>query len=147
MSTDETADLPDEQPGIGADGNCGDALTKLRSAALHRIEQGHRAQSFGVDHIARELYISRRQLYRAFPDSGGIAALIARRRLRTAEEYLVGRPDLSLEEIAVLAGFSSAGVMRAHFRREFGMSPQHRRDAVSGSHEGAVAGSHEGAGD
>jgi len=112
-----------------------DPLTALRHAALRRIEQGHRVPSFGVDHIARELYISRRQLYRAFPDSGGIAALIAGRRLRAAEELLVSRPELPLGEIAVMSGFSTAGVMRAHFRRRFGMTPQQRRDAVMRSEE------------
>src|SRR5689334_20197540 len=64
------------------DEDFGEALSEMRSAALQRIEDGHRVTTFGVDHIARELYISRRQLYRAFPDSGGVAALIARRRLR-----------------------------------------------------------------
>ncbi|WP_248146119.1 helix-turn-helix domain-containing protein [Microbacterium aoyamense] len=112
------------------DGDFGESLAELRCAALQHIEERHRTPTFGVDHIARELYISRRQLYRAFPDSGGIANLIARRRLASAEDLLVGRPDLSLAEVAGRSGFSTAGVMRAHFRRQYGVTPQQRRDAI-----------------
>ncbi|MET0812853.1 MAG: helix-turn-helix domain-containing protein [Microbacterium sp.] len=108
----------------------GESLAELRLAALRQIEHSHRTPSFGVDHIARELYISRRQLYRAFPDSGGIASLIARRRLASAEDLLLERPELSLGDVAARSGFSTAGVMRAHFRRQYGVTPQQRRDAI-----------------
>lgn len=103
---------------------------EVRQAALRCIERQHRVQAFGVDDIARELYISRRQLYRAFPDAGGIAGMIAQRRLQTAERVMIDRPALQLSEVAALSGFSTAGVMRAHFRRAYGTTPQRHRDAV-----------------
>ncbi|MET0296961.1 MAG: helix-turn-helix transcriptional regulator [Microbacterium sp.] len=104
--------------------------SEVRQAALRCIDRHHRVQAFGVDDIARELFISRRQLYRAFPDAGGIAGMIAQRRLQTAERIMVDRPTLQLSEVAALSGFSTAGVMRAHFRRAYGTTPQRHRDAA-----------------
>lgn len=103
---------------------------EVRQAALRCIDEQHREHSFGVDDIARELFMSRRQLYRAFPDEGGIAGMIAARRVKTAERIMAGRPTLQLSEVATMAGFSTAGVMRAHFRRTYGTTPQRHRDAT-----------------
>lgn len=104
---------------------------EVRRAALRSIERHHRAADFGVDDIARELFLSRRQLYRAFPDAGGIAAIIAQRRLQSAERIMLERPHLQLGEVASLSGFSTPGVMRAHFRRAYGTTPQKHRDTTA----------------
>lgn len=109
---------------------------EVRQAALRSIERQHREPSFGVDDIARELFISRRQLYRAFPDAGGIAGMIAARRVQTAERIMADHPDLQLGDVATMSGFSTAGVMRAHFRRTHGTTPQRHRDAAARLREG-----------
>ncbi|GAA1856201.1 AraC family transcriptional regulator [Microbacterium koreense] len=108
----------------------GNRSSSVRKAALRCIERHHRDAGFGVDEIARELYISRRQLYRAFPDEGGIAGMIARRRLQTAERIMNDQPGMQLSDVATLSGFSTAGVMRAHFRRAHGVTPQRHRDTA-----------------
>ena len=108
----------------------GSRSSNVRKAALRCIERQHRDAGFGVDEIARELYISRRQLYRAFPDEGGIAGMIARRRLQTAERIMADQPGMQLSDVATLSGFSTAGVMRAHFRRAHGITPQRHRDTT-----------------
>ncbi|TQJ30575.1 helix-turn-helix domain-containing protein [Microbacterium sp. SLBN-146] len=102
--------------------------TEVRQAALRSIDRHHRESTFGVDEIARELHMSRRQLYRAFPDAGGIAGMIAQRRLQTAERLMRDQPGLQLSEVAARSGFSTPGVMRGHFRRVFGTTPGRHRD-------------------
>ncbi|MDN3496865.1 helix-turn-helix domain-containing protein [Planococcus sp. APC 4015] len=114
---------------LAAEGR-GSRSGEVRQAAMRCIEEQHREHAFGVDDIARELFISRRQLYRAFPDEGGIAGIIAARRVKTAERIMADRPTLQLSEVATMAGFSTAGVMRAHFRRTHGTTPQRHRDAA-----------------
>ena len=107
----------------------------VRQAALRSIERNHRSAAFGVEDIAAQLYISRRQLYRAFPDAGGIADMIARRRIQTAERLMVEQPSLQLTEISARSGFTSPGVMRSHFRRVHATTPQQHRLALRRSYE------------
>ncbi len=102
--------------------------TEVRQAAMRSIDRHHKDPAFGVDEIARELHMSRRQLYRAFPDVGGIAGMIAQRRLQTAERLMRDQPGLQLSEVAARSGFSTPGVMRGHFRRVFGTTPGRHRD-------------------
>ena len=74
--------------------------------------------------------MSKRQLYRYFSDDdGGIAELLARRRLDAAYELLTQQPDLTIAEVAERCGFGDAGTLRSRFRREFALSPSQLRES------------------
>ncbi len=86
-----------------------------------------------VDHLSRQLPITRRSLERRFRTAigHGIHDEIVRCRLECAKRLLVGT-DLSLKEVASAAGFTSADNLGRTFRRAQGTTPlkyrrRHRR--------------------
>lgn len=87
-------------------------------------------------HIAAQLNISVRQLYRAFSGRESPAARIRRRRLeRAAEILLASSGPGQVERVALECGFTSAEYFSRAFRREFGVSPRayrrsHRHETV-----------------
>lgn len=102
----------------------------VRSAVHDLIERHHRRPDLTIDAIARLLNLSRRQLYRYFSDAeGGIAGLVADRRVETARQLLLTRSDLSVYDIAIVAGFTNSNTFRAHFLRRHGVTPSDFRDA------------------
>lgn len=104
-----------------------DAVMRQRLTDL--IEARYTDPSLDVARIARELFVSRRQLYRHTPD--GVGHLLARRRVEAATELLSSQPDLTINEIAHACGFTSASRLRAQFQVFMGQTPaQYRmRDA------------------
>ncbi|GAA3634492.1 hypothetical protein GCM10022200_17170 [Microbacterium awajiense] len=99
----------------------------LRLAAL--IDARHTDPDLDVDQIARELYASRRQLYR-HASSSGVAGMLTERRVCTAQELLDREPDLSIAEIAHRAGFTNPARMRVQFVRTHGVTPAAYRDSI-----------------
>ncbi|MBN0038886.1 AraC family transcriptional regulator [Cellulosimicrobium cellulans] len=91
------------------------------------IEARHSDPGLDVVQIARELHTSRRQLYRHVPGTGGVAAMLARRRVETARALLADRPDLSVAQVAARSGFTSASRLREHFVRWHGSTPSEYR--------------------
>jgi AraC-like DNA-binding protein len=86
-----------------------------------------------VDHLSRQLPITRRSLERRFRAAvgHGIHDEIVRCRLERAKRLLLGT-DLSLKEVASAAGFISADNLGRTFRRAEGTTPlkyrrRHRR--------------------
>jgi AraC-like DNA-binding protein len=77
-----------------------------------------------VEHLSRQLPITRRSLERRFRAAvgHGIHDEIVRCRLERARRLLLGT-ELSLKEVAAAAGFASADNLGRTFRRAEGMTP------------------------
>lgn len=77
-----------------------------------------------VDDIAREALVSKSTLYKQFREvcGGSVGDYLMKKRLERARQLLV-ETDLSIQEIAQAAGFSSAAYFTANFKKENGMAP------------------------
>ena len=75
--------------------------------------------------LAARAFVSERTFARRFRAETGTtpAAWVTRQRVVRAQEMLE-RSDASIEEIARLCGFGTAAVLRHHFARTLGTSPQ-----------------------
>lgn len=102
-------------------------MIQLAVAAI--IERSHRDPATSVASIARDLHLSRRQMYRYFEHTG-IAGLLAERRVATAKSLIEQFPRMSMSQIAHSAGFHDVDRMRTHFKRQLGLSPREFRGAI-----------------
>lgn len=110
------------------------------------IELRHTDPRLDVARIARELHTSRRHLYRHSGDAG-IATMLSRRRVETAQALLLSPSGLTIAEIATRSGFTSAAHLRAQLARWTGQTPtEYRRDRLSGPEEDSTQ-NDDGAGD
>lgn len=101
-----------------------DRASELRAQANRVIELRHRDPAFGIEELAAELHVSRRQLFRLFAGTDeSLAARLLRRRLVTARELLLSTPPQDLTTVAGKAGFVDAAALRAQFSRHVGLSP------------------------
>src|SRR5258706_601112 len=69
--------------------------------------------------------ISTRHFERAFRQAIGVPphAYVVRKRVARAQNLLLSEPGLTIDEIAVRAGFSSSSHLSSTFRRQTGSSP------------------------
>jgi transcriptional regulator GlxA family with amidase domain len=88
----------------------------------------HLRRDLSLATIARRAAMSTRTLSRRFRAEVGItpAAWVARARVRRAQQ-LLETTDLSVERLAGEVGFASSTVLREHFARAVGTSPQSYR--------------------
>ena len=88
------------------------------------------ANDIKLDDIAKLLDISPGYFCRLFRESIGIPPYryILQQRCHKAQE-LLDHNNLSLAEIAQLSGFNSSIQLHRHFKKFFGLSPQHYRDS------------------
>lgn len=88
----------------------------------------HLAEDLSVERLARRALMSGRTFARRFRAETGTtpAAWLNRQRLSLAQQ-LLEQSDLPLEAIAARTGFGTAAVMRHHFVRVLGASPQSYR--------------------
>lgn len=101
-----------------------DRVSRIRAEAAQIIERRHRDAEFGIDQLAAELHMSRRQLFRFFAGADeSLSAQLLRRRLTTAREELLVLPAQELAVVAKRAGFVDAAALRAQFSRHVGGSP------------------------
>jgi AraC-like DNA-binding protein len=101
-----------------------DRVSRVRAEAAQIIELRHRDPEFGIDELAAELHMSRRQLFRFFAGADeSLSAQLLRRRLTTAREELLVVPVQELAVVAKRAGFVDAAALRAQFSRHVGGSP------------------------
>lgn len=101
-----------------------DRASELRARASRIIERRHRDSEFGIEELATELHMSRRQLFRLYAGTDeSLAARLLRRRLVTARELLLSAPPLDLAAVASRSGFVDAAALRAQFSRHVGLSP------------------------
>jgi transcriptional regulator GlxA family with amidase domain len=100
-----------------------------RAWALQRL-----GEELTVDRLARHAHMSPRTFNRRFREETGQApgTWIRNRRVDHARELLESR-DLSVDEVARLAGLGSGGNLRHHLRRGLGMSPSSYRKVYQGA--------------
>lgn len=113
----------------------------VRAAVLDLIERKYSYPDFGVDAIASELYLSRRQVYRYFEGDGpSLASRIADRRARAALDMLRADPRVSVGTVARRAGFGSVATFRKRFREKMGIGPsEYRLQLLNGRNDAGVA--------
>lgn len=92
----------------------------------------HLADDLSVGVLARRALMSERTFARRFRAEVGAtpAAWVARLRLQRAQE-LLERTELSVEEVAQLAGFGAAAALRHHFAQALGTTPLAYRRAFA----------------
>jgi len=79
--------------------------------------------------IARQIGLSQRQLERLFRERMGVTAIRYYSRLRLEKaRRLLRRSSMSVLEIAVASGFTSASHFSRSFRQQFGISPSAARN-------------------
>lgn len=90
--------------------------------------QAHLAEPLTLAGIAAHASVSTRSLSRRFRAQTGTTPLqwLIRLRLQRAQE-LLETTGLSVEQVAAESGFGTAVLMRQHFARAFGISPQSYR--------------------
>jgi AraC family transcriptional regulator len=91
---------------------------------LEYIEE-NLAQSLTLYQLAEVAAVSPRHFERAFRQALGVApyGYVLGKRVTTAQHLILGKPRLSIEEIAERVGFSSASHLASAFRRHTGLSP------------------------
>ncbi len=94
--------------------------------------QNNLGGDLGLDVLAKRAAMSTRTLSRRFREQTGTspARYITQARARRAQE-LLETTDLAVERVATKVGFGSATVLREHFHRVVGTSPQAYRQAFS----------------
>ncbi len=103
------------------------------------VESNLTSNDLTVDHICRELGISRTKLYQVFEQEGGVHHYIQRRRLLSAHAALSDPANREqIVDIAFAIGFSSAAHFSRAFSKEFGYSPREARNLSSPHYSGQV---------
>jgi transcriptional regulator GlxA family with amidase domain len=92
----------------------------------------HLHEDLSVDVLARRSFQSRRAFTRRFRAATGTSphAWIVQQRIVRAQALLAESPALTVEDVAVHAGFPSAAMLRQHFRRRLGCSPSAYRSGA-----------------
>lgn len=88
-----------------------------------------------IQKLCRELGMSRTRLFGVFRDIYGMTPqqLIADRRLQTAAEWLIHRPQMNISEVAYDLGFQSPKYFASCFKERYGMTPtQYRKQSAHG---------------
>ncbi|KAA0095357.1 helix-turn-helix domain-containing protein [Mycolicibacterium sp. P1-18] len=104
------------------------------TAATRAWASANLDQDLTVERLARHAHMSVRTFNRRFRDETGQApgAWIRTRRVDHARELLESG-DLSVDEVARLAGLGTGGNLRHQLRRGLGMSPSSYRKVFQGS--------------
>lgn len=86
-----------------------------------------------IDHVSRAFGISRRTLHRRLSSEGYTFEKILQRVRFAVIDQLLMRPELSLSEIALMAGFSDSSAFSRAFSNKYKMPPKKRRELLQGS--------------
>ena len=80
--------------------------------------QENLALSHTIESMARQAHISSRTLQRQFKDSTGLSPIewLIQERIAFAKELLESKEQLTIDQVAELAGFGSTESLRRHFR-------------------------------
>ena len=99
---------------------------RVRQAISVELGRGR----LGIATVSRHLHVSPRSLQRRLHEEGMTwESLLASLRQETAE-LLLGKPDLSVAEVACLLGYSDSGAFIRAFRRWRGVPPSAFRHAA-----------------
>ncbi|MBP5802242.1 AraC family transcriptional regulator [Microbacterium maritypicum] len=101
----------------------------LREQCFALIEAHFRRPEVSPVWLAQELYVSRRQLDRAFAGGPGVAETLGRRRLKQVVIMAARNPTVAMSVIAVHCGYGTYETFRSQCHRYLHMTPrQARRD-------------------
>lgn len=100
------------------------------SAEVKRIIEEQFSEPLSLDSLARQVHISKYHLSRVFNELYGTSPMryLAAVRHREAR-YLLVHTDHSLQQISIMAGFSSVSYFSQSFKRMEGISPSSYRKA------------------
>jgi AraC-like DNA-binding protein len=120
--------------GVGAGGMRSETLASRRRLYLlaQVVIARHYRRELTLDVVARGLGSSPRQLQRVFAQFGGSTFredLLAR-RTAVGAQLLAQQRWITVEHVARLVGYSEAPHFASAFRRCYGMSPAHFREAA-----------------
>lgn len=100
----------------------------LRDRCLALIDHHYRDRRVGPAWLARELFVSRRQLDRAFAGGPSVAEALARRRVRQVIAFAAHSPTVPMSDIARSCGYGTYETFRAQCHKYLRCSPRHARD-------------------
>jgi AraC-like DNA-binding protein len=100
---------------------------RVRELVAAELKNG----SFTAEQIAQQLHVSGRTLHRRLKEENAIYYELVDDVRRGLTERYLNDPDMSLEQIALLVGYSEASAFRRAFRRWHGVSPARYRKAKS----------------
>lgn len=101
----------------------------LRRRSLALIERHYRDSRVGPEWIASQLFVSRRQLDRAFANRSSVAEVLARRRLRHVVAIAALNPKIPMSEIAIRSGYRTYETFRAQCHKYLGCTPRVARSS------------------
>lgn len=117
-----------------------DSARSVKDSVRDLIEKRYSDPAFCADVLARELFMSRRHLYRHFDSEESTPArLIATRRLARARELLAEEVPAPLQQIALRSGYASASTLRSRFRAEYDLSPREYRESITAQRAAGMA--------
>ena len=104
-------------------------LVVLREQCVALIEIHHKNPEVSAVWLAQALYVSRRQLDRAFSGGRGVAEVLARRRLSQVVVMAARHPSVPMSVVAEHCGYGTYETFRAQCHRYLHRTPrQARRD-------------------
>ncbi|MDP4134213.1 MAG: AraC family transcriptional regulator [Bacillota bacterium] len=104
--------------------SCTEEQTDMRGLAIQSYILDNLAGGISIADLARQFYLSEKQISRIVKSSFGKTFGELKRSLQTQEVCnLIADTDKSLKEIALLSGFSDEYSMSKVFKKEEGMSP------------------------
>ena len=90
--------------------------------------RSHLNEPLTIEHVARQVYMSRSRFIKHFPVSVGktFAQFLVEERLKTAR-MLLHNTDWSVKEISAITGFSHPVSFYHMFKRQTGITPENYR--------------------
>ena len=106
----------------------GDSPTNRQCATIRRYIENHYKEQLTLDLLAAEANVNKYYLAHAYKQAYGISPInyMIARRIQEGKRLLV-ETDLSLSQIAIILGFSSASYFSQSFRKAEGISPAEYR--------------------
>lgn len=107
-----------------------DQYSMLREEIEHYLTDHLTDSELDVNQLCRQMGVGRTRLFMVFREIYDTTPqqLIAERRLQTAADWLLNKPNLNISEIAYDLGFQSPKYFARCFKERFGVTPtQYRR--------------------
>ncbi|QOC27094.1 helix-turn-helix domain-containing protein [Microbacterium hominis] len=98
-------------------------LGEIRFQAWCIILTEHKDPDLNASRIADRLWVSRRQLDRAFEGGASVSRVLAAYRVSTAMRLMTSAAVRDLGELAGLSGFANRNTLRVQFVRVVGIQP------------------------
>ncbi|WP_082488291.1 helix-turn-helix domain-containing protein [Microbacterium sp. Leaf159] len=102
-------------------------LAAMRERCVALIEIHHKNPEVSPVWLAQELFVSRRQLDRAFSGEQGVAEVLARRRLSQVVVIAARHPSIPMSAIAEHCGYGTYETFRAQCHRYLNRTPREAR--------------------